>query len=897
MTKWHRIRKISYWFFGSILGLVLLITGTIYFFKDEIIQIAVGEINNHLKAKVEVKKVDLTFWATFPNLSIDFNEIFIQDALPNSTKKDTLLYSEQIRLKFDPMDIWNEKYDVKQINIAPGTLKLVVNKKGAVNYDIFKPANEQTSNKFQLSLKEVEIADLRFLYANELQGQKYATTFHEVALNGNFSDEEFTLHTDAAFTIHRVQNGLVPFVINQPATTNIDLIVNQKSGTVSLPKGKINLAGLPFDVTFFLDSSSFKTQIKADNLALTDVANKLAWKEVKQVNKFKGSGTARFLLNVATDLGVDAYPQIDCQFSIDKGKLTEPAQGLTISNLFLDGKYSTLKGKGNEELLLNNVSFHSFSGPFKGNLAIKQFDAPTYTGNANGSVDLGMIHALFHLPKINTIAGKVGVNSRFKLITLLSDAGATIEVADGNGAAQLNNVQFQLIKDSRKFSNINGKIILNKTAAVLENLRVQLGHSDMKINGLFNHVDAFLQDKANLSVEVTAESRKIDLEDFTNTVGIPTTSGGNAAPYKKDWLLPTMIDGSVLLDLGTLVLNQHHFTQIHGDMKVGNRVIQINQLTGTSAGAAVTGGLTVQESAPERFDIATKLAATSIDFKRVFNEWNNFEQDVISADNISGRAELLLDLKAPFDFNTGIIKEALVAQIQLAVYDGKLKNVETLTQLTADLKSPKTRVVFSPKEIDVLQSKLSNLTFDKLENTIYIRNSTLIIPKMDIHSSALDMTLEGSHTFDNTIDYRFSFRLRELKLNKDESEFGEVIDDETGVRIYVRMHGNLDNPTIVWDQKARKDQARENREQAKQEALSILKSELGLFKKDTTIKAYQPKVQQREEIKIEFGKEEVDPAVLEKEKKKKQSKIAKFGDKLKEENKKQKEKDVEFTVE
>jgi hypothetical protein len=107
----------------------------------------------------------------------------------------------------------------------------------------------------------------------------------------------------------------------------------------------------------------------------------------------------------------------------------------------------------------------------------------------------------------------------------------------------------------------------------------------------------------------------------------------------------------------------------------------------------------------------------------------------------------------------------------------------------------------------------------------------------------------------------------------------------------------LDDPTIIWDQKARKDQAKENREQAKKEAMSILKSELGLFKKDTTIKAYQPKVQQREELKIEFGKEEVDPAILEKEKKKKQSKIAKFGDKLKEENKKQKEKEVEFSVE
>ncbi|MGS7457676.1 hypothetical protein, partial [Mycobacterium tuberculosis] len=74
----------------------------------------------------------------FPNLSLDFNEVFIQDAYPNSTELDTLLYTEQIRLKFNPIDIWKENYHVKKIDIQPGTLQLKVNKKGKVNYDIFK---------------------------------------------------------------------------------------------------------------------------------------------------------------------------------------------------------------------------------------------------------------------------------------------------------------------------------------------------------------------------------------------------------------------------------------------------------------------------------------------------------------------------------------------------------------------------------------------------------------------------------------------------------------------------------------------------------------------------------------------------------------------------------------
>ena len=103
--------------------------------------------------------------------------------------------------------------------------------------------------------------------------------------------------------------------------------------------------------------------------------------------------------------------------------------------------------------------------------------------------------------------------------------------------------------------------------------------------------------------------------------------------------------------------------------------------------------------------------------------------------------------------------------------------------------------------------------------------------------------------------------------------------------------------TIVWDKTSKKEQAKENREAAKQEAFSILKSEFGLFKNDTTVKGYQPKVQgPHEELRIEFGKEEtLDPV----EEKKKTNKAI---EKLKEKTKKlklqqEKEKETEFIVE
>lgn len=887
---WKWTKRILKWLTGTLVTIALLITMGLYFFKDEIINYAIGEINQYLKVRVDVGSVDLTFWKTFPDLSIDFKHVYVQDALPESKSTDTLLYTEKIRLRFNPIDIWKENYNVKRIDVAPGTLNLKVNKAGEVNYDILKPSENKEQSAFKLQLKKIGVSELEFKYHNQKLNQLYSAKIHEAHFSGNFSDKAFTMRTDAGFKIHRIQNGLIPFVLNQSATTSVDIKIDKIKNTISLPNGIVNLAGLPFKVKLLVDSSSLHLKLQAKQLALTDVANKLAFKEVDNIEKFKGSGTASFDLQLDSQLGPEAFPFVDCKFNINNGKLTEPTQGLVLSTINLDGNYSTLKGKGKEELRLKNISFNTFSGPFKGNLKINQFNQPIYTGNASGSIDLATIHALFKIPKMDKISGKVGVDAQFQLMTEITPVGNFVYVNEGGGSTDLRNVQFQMEKDSRNFTGINGLLVLNRHQAALENLQVRLGNSDLKLNGIFDQIEGFLQDKNDLLVEVTADSKKVDLADFTNQVVIESNE-----VKLTDWLLPNHINGDVTLDVGTIVLDAHRFNNIHGNMAVGNRTITINQLTGSNAEATVSGALTVQETAPEHFELATSLSSNNIYFKPLFKEWNNFDQQVITADNISGKAEVLLDFKAPFNVGTGIEKEKILAQIQLKIVNGNLKNVSTFKQLTADLKNPKTRLILKPNEVAALEGKLENITFATLENTIYIKNSTIIIPKMEIKSTAIDITTEGTHTFNNMIDYKFSFRLRDLKLQKDESEFGEVIDDETGMRVYVRMHGTLDKPIIEWDKNSRKEQARENREAAKQEAISILKSEFGLFKNDTTIKAYQPKVQQREELRIEFGKEEtVDPIELKKEKEKKQTKLSKFGEKLKQEN--QKEKDVEFTI-
>ncbi|WP_341902219.1 AsmA-like C-terminal region-containing protein [Fluviicola taffensis] len=890
--KWKKwlVRSLK-WFFGILLTLVLSITFLLYILKDDIIDYAISEINKTLKTEVHVDEIDVTFWGTFPNLSLDFNKVFIQDPFSYATRSDTLLYTEQIRLKFNPMDIWNEKYHVKKIDIKPGTLQLKVDKTGAVNYDIFKESDSKEKTNFNLKLKAIHATGMRFSYSNKVNDNSYKTKVQDIHLVGNFTQDKFDIATEASFYIQRIQNGLVPFIINQQASTEVAIHIDQVSETFSINGGKLLLSGIPFDFDVKVDTNEVKLRIDANKIPLADLANKLAVKEVKTVSQLKGSGTGTFHLSFENKLLKDSYPKVDCQFSIDNGRLTEPTKGLTLRNIDLKGYYSTLKGRDKEELTIKNVSFQTISGPFSGNLAIRRFSKPSYLGSAKGSLDLEVIHALFKIPKIEELTGRVKVNTNFHLETVIENNEPVVEIVDGNGTALMDNVDFSLENDSRKFNDIYGNLILNRSEAVLEGLKVHIGESDMELNGTFNYIDQFLQDKHTLDVSVIAESKKINLKDFTNTIaGDPKTTTTN-----REWMLPTMINGNVKLNVDAIHMEKHIFTQINGEMNVGNRSISIQKLHGITGNATVRGTLAVVETSPEYFQLATNLSSKDIYFKPIFREWNNFDQTVIQEDNISGRAEAILDLKAPFDLQYGVLKDEIEAQIQMKIIGGQLKNVSTFTALTKDLKTTKTKMILKSREIDALGDKLNNIQFETLENTIFIKNSVIVIPKMEIKSSAIDITVDGKHKFNNDIDYKFAFRFRELKQKKDESEFGIVEDDGTGIKVFVRMYGNLDNPIIEWDKTSRKEDAKQNREEAKTEAISILKSELGLFKKDTTIKKYQPPKKDYEVLKIEFGKEEeVNPFEEKKKIEKEKKGLKKFGEKLKEKTKPDEKE--EFTV-
>lgn len=852
-----RILRVIKWFFGIFAGLVMLITALLYIYRDDICGLVVDELNKHLKTEVQVSEVELSFWGSFPNLSVDFNNVFIKDSYANATKFDTLLYSERIRLKLNPLDIWRENYTVKSLEIRPGVLKLKVNEEGVNNFDILKESDEvEDSDGFELKLEEVYFEAFRFSYINAATKQEYKTRLNSLELEGEFSANEFTVNATSDLHIISAQSGSIALVNDKPANLNIGVHVNRDSNTVRIPRSTIYVANLPFDFQADILDSSFKIQLKGKDISIEDAANNLAMNEVGHVKKFKGTG--KFLFDLKINGTSDPVQPVSavCKFGVNKASLRDAKSKVQLNAIKLDGYYSNEGGPSKEHLKLSNVSFHSTAGPFKGNLLITQFARPIFKGAAEGTLDLAIVHALFNLPLIETLNGKVDVNADFNVQTVSLPTGGmeyNIERCEGN--MYLNGVNLSLINDKRLFREMSGTVYFRNNDLGLEKVKVLLGSSDFQLTGVFKNLVEYFRGRGDLIANVDIRSKQINLDE-----DLGTESREEKVLKNRNFIFPNNIDGQLFLDVDRMIYDKHSFERLKGNMTIQNRVVNFPKLTVQNGGTEAFGSLTIQEQSPEIFKISSNIASTSINFTRLFKEWDNFRQEVVKSNNIEGLAQANVEFEALFDVRSGVIPSSIIARIGIQIDKGRLKNVEAFQAIVASLKgSSATRLALKKEEIKILGEKLADLRFERMTNTLIIRDEMLVIPSMRIESSALNVDLAGKHSFDNKIDYKFGFYFRDLKVKK-ESEFGVEKDDGLGVNIFVRMYGDLSNPTIEWDKDARKENTKAYNQQEKENLKSILKSEFGLFKKDTTVRQFIKTREAHETIEIDFDpKDEVNP--------------------------------------
>ena len=161
--------------------------------------------------------------------------------------------------------------------------------------------------------------------------------------------------------------------------------------------------------------------------------------------------------------------------------------------------------------------------------------------------------------------------------------------------------------------------------------------------------------------------------------------------------------------------------------------------------------------------------------------FNNFGQDQIVAENIGG------DLSGTFSISTFTDKyfkptpSSLSVSGNYSISNGELLNFEPALKLS--------------RFIEV--SELEDIKFRNLNNDLIIADRRLLIPLMEINSSAFNISLSGEQNFSGTFEYHLRILLSDVLSRKARnsgsyiSEFGTVQDDGLGrTTLFLKLENN-----------------------------------------------------------------------------------------------------------
>ena len=829
-------KKILLYFLISVVTLITLGAIIVYVYEDDIKKYAVEHINKYLKSEVKVEQIELSLIDKFPSASLNFHNVYIKDPISS----DTLIFAKDMYLEFDIFDILSGEYTINKVDIEVCKFFLSVNQSGEENYRFWKEGSDSASvGSFSFALDKVNIKDALITYRNSITQQDYSFFADEIKLSGNFSETNYTLKTSSNLIVNKFKSKNITIIKNKHAALAINLLIDNKEKSYTFQNGKMQIEDLNFNVGGVLNynDDGMQCDIKVDGqeIAITSIFSSFSKTLFESIQNYESRGNMKFDATIAGMVSNTKLPVINADFSISDGFVREKTNNIDLKKVRLDGHFTNNADGKKEKLTLNNIKAIFKDGTFSGNVMISDFKTPDLIIDVSGDLNLKTVHEFLKIESIEHLKGRSHFDAFFD--GFLPDPqninAENLKIRSLTGSVNFDNTTLKLSDYHHLYDNVSGTFVLNNNDAAVKDLNVLLGQSDFQFNGgCKNFITFLLFPDQKLNVIASLESTNFKLADLM----IPDSSSSGDSNHASKFNFPDNINFNIDGNIGKFSYDKFIAENTSCRLTLIDKQLTTKLYSLNTANGAIDGQFKVDGASDERFIVSAEINAESLNVKMLFNQFKNFGQTMITDEKIKGDLTAQTKFAAVLDKHLNFDQDKIYCFSNISIVNGELIGLETMKAITDYMREGKAIKLILKNHINDLENRLSHIRFSKIENQIEIQNKKVYIPDMQIRSSAMNIGLSGTHTFDNAINYNFNFNFRDLKKSSSYTEFGREIDDDLGLKIFLTMRGTIDEPIFEWDKKNQQEARKEKMLEEKQTFKAALKQEFGAFKKNTTVK-------------------------------------------------------------
>lgn len=843
-----KLKRILIWVVAVFSLLVGSASYLAYVYQDEIILTGTQQLNSYLNTEIVPEKMEVSFIKKFPYASIELKNVTAFESW-NHTQKDTLFYFESVYLKFNLFDLYKGNYTLEAAEFSNGKAHFITNQRGEINYDFWKSnTSDTTSSQLQFSLKKVSFQQVEFLWDRETAKEHIHVFIEDAQTKGDFGSKAFQMDVFGDFNIHQLQFDQVELLAQQHLQLDVGFDVDLNTKTYRFYRGNTTIDNtLQLSITGAFSPEAYSLSLAGKDIGLEKAVSILPRSQQTQLSAYQLSGACNLSITLQKEENESA-PLINTDFELKQASWSKKESQLSVQGISANGFYTNGNQRNWEtsEFKLTQFQAQHKNTLVSGDFSIVNFNNSLLNAHIKCTGELSDLENLVNIDTVEQASGKVDFDLALQLkathIFTLDSAQFTLQNTTGNLA--LTNAQFSLVNSSLKVTQLTTQSRFDQQYLVIDSLEATALNSHLKFKGKIKN---FLSWKEEKPAEIIGKLKtdQVNAIEWENAFTSTATTDKSTA----DW--PAFFTVRAHIDMQHFQRENIVAQSIKGDL-----TYQHNQLVVRNLSANLLEGQAFCNLRISNYKNGQELFMAGnfgeVNIQKAFEMFNNFGQESILARHVVGTAYADFSVKFPIIQQT-VNTEHLELEADVTIKKGELINYELLQETVAPIEENK--ILRLLVNLDDFKGRLKHVKFDQLSNTLSIKNQMLSIPEMQISSSALNIELNGSHTFNNEINYALNFNLKEV-LVKDKdvkvTEYGYIKDDNLGNKqIFLKITGTVDNPIIALDKTAARSYRKEFTQKEVKTAKSVMKEELGWFKNDSTLP--EIKEQKEAEFHIDFG--------------------------------------------
>lgn len=775
-------KRILFYVFLVATVLILAFTGSVLLFKDRILQEFIDEANKSLGTPVDIGQIEISAWDDFPNLAITFKDVYVEDS---HKQIYPLFKAKTVSFSLNALDAMKGKYSIQGLRIDESETHLKIDENGKTNFAIFKESTNKTNDNIGFDLHKVKLTRTNVVYQDLKLRQHHE--FESEDLIASVKSVKHIYHIEAKGDVLIGKITFKKLSLLEKKKFNVDTVIDydDENKNVGIRKSTLNLGKSDFEVEGdynFKDRDMINVAVLGKNTTIQTVLSLLPENLTDKVKEYESRGDVYFSLTMKGEM---QKPFMSVSFGCKNASIFHPNYQSKIEEANLQGSFASpvLTDFSQAEIFLKNFSGKLNGKEFKANLSIQNFEDPHVALEFKGDIDAGSIQNFYPIENVKNISGMVAAEFSIEGRTSLLKKKSTAQQVQTSGSLELKNISFTSGKQNIHFEDINGALHFDKADIAMSNVTGRLDRSDFLLNGFLKNVITYvLFENQPIGIEADLKSNFLDLDQLF-ALGI-----GESGSKDFGFVISPNLHLNFNCDVKSMKYKRFTPREIKGDLLVKNQVAVSRHLVFKAMGGMIEGGGIVEAKNKKVIDVSSSFQLTGIYIDSAFYVFENFYQNFIEAKHLKGQTNATVGFEMSLDEKLKLFSETLTADISALIKNGELNNFEPMQRLN--------------KYVD--DDALSHLRFADLRNDIHIENKTIFIPQMEVKSNASAISLSGTHSFDQHIDYRVIAPLRNKKKIDPDEAFGAIEESGGQTKVFLKIIGTTDKYEVKLDKQATK---------------------------------------------------------------------------------------------